>query len=141
MMDPPLAECFRSAFDHFYPFSIEPRAWAFLQNHARNGVASFTIRFSSEKVDYRRCVPVRNWLKQQSLTASSGLWEPVRKPGQRLSLSTVAQSLRSDTTSDGRQGPEPQAFRARAINFLGGEPTISNGARVANVTSGEIRRC
>ncbi len=41
---------------------------------------------------------------------SSGLGEPVRRPGLRPTLSAVAHSLRSNRASDGRQGPEPQTL-------------------------------
>ena len=37
----------------------------------------------------------------------SGLRDPVRRRGQRLTLSAVAQPLRSNRASDGRQGHEP----------------------------------
>ena len=67
-------------------------------------------------------IPSRNPLRDIGLQKARASGSPSAVPGPRPTLSAVAHSLRSDRASDGRQGPEPQAFRARRANFFGGEP-------------------
>ena len=59
-----------------------------------------------------------DWAPSPSVRVRSDLGEPVRRRGQRPTLSAVAPSLRSIGASDGRPGPEPQALTPDAVEHV-----------------------
>jgi len=68
-------------------------------------------------------LPQRDYIAGvRTVAASSGFGEPVHRPGLQPTLSAVAHSLCSNRASDGRQGPEPQAFRDHTSKSIGEGP-------------------